>query len=280
MRCGNLELNPSWIFHSNLLELKVMKMNWSCLRLKNDRSVWCQFLIILKLVLFSLILLKDPQKIQTQTSLDSRFPTNTNLLAFYYHAIVPIILTCSWVQRSLWGKQTDSQSDDVGIISTYNSLCTRKMRPIRKFSTSATRPFQSSDERVPASTIFSPSQHPKPTSSNTGVDPAAAAATDDDIISPSNKATSWLLSAIIYLYRKWEGEKERNQGKIPPPPPQSLFFERECCPKNMHETAWPKSVRVREHFQKGTFPLSSCTFGFGFPELLSISMRVPRWMFS
>jgi hypothetical protein len=48
----------------------------------------------------------------------------------------------------------------------------------------------------------------------------------------------------------------------------------------MHETAWPKSVRVREHFQKGTFPLRSCTFGFGFPELLSISMRVPRWMFS
>ncbi len=117
------------------------------------------------------------------------------------------------------------------------------MRPIRKFSTSATRPFQSSDDRVPASTIFSPSRHPKPTSSNTDVD--AAAATDDDIISPSNKATSWLLSAIFYLYRKWDGEKERNQGKIPQ---QSLFFERECCPKNMHQTAWPKSVRVREHF--------------------------------
>ncbi len=257
-------------------------MNWSCLRLKNDRSVWCQFLIILKSVLFSLILLKDPQKIQTQTSLDSRFPTNTNLLAFYYHAIVPITLTCSWVQRSLWGKQTDRQSvsqwDDVGIISTYNSLCTRKMRPIRKFSTSATRPFQSSDDRVPASTIFSPSQHPKPTSSNTGVDAAAAPPPpppDDDIISPSNKPTSWLLSAIIYLYRKWEGEKERNQGKIPLPPPQSLFFERECCPKNMHETAWPKSVRVREHFH-----WVAAASALDFPKLLSISMRVPRWMFS
>jgi hypothetical protein len=110
LRCSNLELNPSWIFHSSLLESKVMKMNWSCLRLKNDRSAWCQFLIFLKSVLFSLILLKDPQKIQSQTSLDSRFPTKTNLLAFYYNSIVPIILTCSWVQRSLWVKQTDRQS--------------------------------------------------------------------------------------------------------------------------------------------------------------------------
>jgi hypothetical protein len=36
------------------------------------------------------------------------------------------------------------------------------------------------------------------------------------------------------------------------------------------------TIRVREHFQNGTFQASSCTFGFGFPKLLSISRRLPR----